>query len=97
MYYFDDVVEEVINGKFYAVIIYSETSSRYVMADDVVIETSISGFEGIQLTIKCLPNKYSYRGELHSEEEMKRLSDKIMKIAHEVDWKNNSIHSPYNT
>lgn len=97
MYYFDDVAEEIINGKFYAVVIDSKSSSKYLLATNVVVKTSISGFEGIKLSISCLSDKYQYRGVLHTEEEMKSMSDKIMQIAHQADWKNNSIHSPYNT
>lgn len=97
MYYFDDVIEERINDKFYAVVIDSENSIRYVLANDIVVETSISSFEGIKLSINSLPERYHYRKKLHTEEEVKSLLEKIMKIAHQTDWKNNSIHSPYNT
>lgn len=97
MHYFDDVIEEIINDKFYAVVIDSENSTRYILANNIVIETSISSFEGIQLSINCFPEKYHYRKKLHTEEEMNSLLGKIMKVAHQTDWKNNSIHSPYNT
>lgn len=97
MYYFDDIAEEKINGKFYAVVTDSETSSKYLLTANIVVNTSISSFEGIKLSISCFPDKYYYRGALHTEKEMKSMADNIAQIAHQADWKNNSIHSPYRT
>ncbi len=56
MDHFDDLIEEIINGKFYAVVIDSETSNKYLLAD-IVVETSISGLEGIKSSIRCLPDR----------------------------------------
>ncbi|MEN3756125.1 hypothetical protein [Aeromonas veronii] len=97
MYYFDNFAEEVICGKFYFVAIDSETSSKYIIPESFIVKTSISGFDGIKLSISCFPDRYHYRGVLHTEEEMEKLSNQIIEVSAQVDWKNNSIHSPYNT
>ncbi|MBD1557576.1 hypothetical protein HC752_11605 [Vibrio sp. S9_S30] len=96
MKFFDDVVEVENNGQFFAIALDSETDEQRKLTMDLRIDTSICSFEGIKLSIVCFPDVYVYRGKLDSDEEAKALSDKIMQLANNVDWKNNSIHSPHN-
>ncbi|TMO02913.1 hypothetical protein [Pseudoalteromonas sp. S558] len=93
MYYFDEVIEEEINGRFYLSLKNSEVSEIYY-PDKPRISKLNSGFEGCKLKILSSPEVYCYQGVLNTKEEMDELSNNIMEIIQSADFKNNSILFP---
>ncbi|HEA15343.1 MAG TPA: hypothetical protein ENH88_02610 [Pseudoalteromonas prydzensis] len=91
MYYFDDVVEEQGNGEFYLALINTNTTEKYVL-DKFRISTTTNE---MKLYIISEADTFRYNRKLKSKVEMDDLVNKISQMAEDVDFKNNSIHSPY--
>lgn len=90
--YFDCVEEREENGSFYVVAVDVQSERAYVVSSNAVINTSVSGFDGFKLAIVVGADKYVFRGELKSKEEMNEFSKRIGRLIMGADYKTNSIH-----
>jgi hypothetical protein len=90
MHLFDRVEEKEINGNFevYAI---DEQDNRAYLLRDVIINTSASAIEGLELSISCHPEKYIYRGVFTTEVEIKAFADNIMHLIYGASKKNYAI------
>lgn len=86
---FDKVEIKKISDDVYVLAIDTATDSRYYLAITDIPSLSKDGLNGAVLTINQNGTTLKYTGD-----DAEEMFEKIPKLLREMDWRNNSIHSP---